>query len=137
MDQETSTNEKSEIYNEEKEDQNTTNGTNVFDCSFFPKDLLLEEKRLKEEHEEKFKTEVNLLKNFDENERKERFQNLLTLLENSTKLTMIFENRLKMCKQQIIKKELEKSKLTKKNILSKEAGLTKKSEGIDEEKYFV
>lgn len=39
----------------------------------------------------------------DEQVRKNRYQNLLKLLENSTKLTNIFESRLKKCKQQIIK----------------------------------
>jgi len=43
------------------------------------------------------------LEELDNEERKKRFQNLLTLLENSTKLTDLFETRLKKCKLQIIK----------------------------------
>lgn len=39
----------------------------------------------------------------DEEQRERRYKNLLTLLENSNKLTNVFENRLKKCKQQIIK----------------------------------
>lgn len=43
------------------------------------------------------------MEDLDEQARKKRYQNLLVLLENSTKLTNVFENRLKRCKQQIIK----------------------------------
>lgn len=39
----------------------------------------------------------------DEKEKKKRFQNLLTLLESSTRLTHLFEARIKQCKDQIIK----------------------------------
>lgn len=43
------------------------------------------------------------MEDLDEQVRKKRYQNLLSLLENSTKLTNLFETRLKKCKQQIIK----------------------------------
>lgn len=39
----------------------------------------------------------------DDEERKKRYKNLLTLLENSTKLSHAFETRLKKCKLEIIK----------------------------------
>lgn len=38
----------------------------------------------------------------DDEERKERYKNLLTLLENSTKLSNAFETRLKKCKLKIV-----------------------------------
>lgn len=46
---------------------------------------------------------INQVINLDENERKIRYQHLLELLNKSSKLTNIFESRLKRCKQQIIK----------------------------------
>lgn len=43
------------------------------------------------------------MNNLDEAEKSKRFESLHTLLINSTKLTNIFEFRLKKCKSQIIK----------------------------------
>ncbi|XP_050422479.1 lymphoid-specific helicase-like isoform X2 [Adelges cooleyi] len=81
--------------------------TNLIDNSFLPKEMLIEEQRLREEHRQEDDAMVDDL---DEQEKQKRFQNLLTLLENSTKLTDIFETRLKKCKLQIIKKEIQAKK---------------------------
>uniref|UniRef100_A0A2S2PYX8 Lymphoid-specific helicase n=1 Tax=Sipha flava TaxID=143950 RepID=A0A2S2PYX8_9HEMI len=111
---------------------NSQNDINNEDC-FFPKEILLEEQRLKEEHtEEDEKTVINDL---NEKQRKERFQNLLTLLENSTKLTNVFETRLKKCKLQIIKKEQEKANKMKGKIPSKTMNSLKIENGNEEDNY--
>ncbi|KAF0757522.1 lymphoid-specific helicase-like [Aphis craccivora] len=54
--------------------------------------------------------------NMDDEERKKRYKNLLTLLENSTKLSHAFETRLKKCKLEIIKADLEKANKVDENL---------------------
>ncbi|XP_022175551.1 lymphocyte-specific helicase-like [Myzus persicae] len=58
------------------------------------------------------------LHNMDNEEREKRYNNLLRLLENSTKLSNAFETRLKNCKLQIIKNELEKANQVHENVPS-------------------
>ncbi|CAI6377398.1 unnamed protein product [Macrosiphum euphorbiae] len=93
---------------------NTDEEIDIPDIGFFPKELVLEEQRLKEDHTKK--DEESLVNDLDEKEKRVRFQNLLTLLKNSTKLSNLFESRLKICKIQIIKKELGNAMTMKENV---------------------
>lgn len=119
---------------------NTNEEIDISNIGFFPKELLLEEQRLNEDHAKK--DEDALIDNLNEKERKERFQNLLTLLKSSIKLSNLFESRLKKCKLQIIKKELGKAKKTKENVPNSKDKLSKitNSQTIDnviEEEYYL
>ncbi|CAI6353834.1 unnamed protein product [Macrosiphum euphorbiae] len=56
------------------------------------------------------------LHSMDNEEREKRYKNLLKLLQNSNKLSNAFDTKLKNCKLQIIKKELEKSNKVDENV---------------------
>ncbi|XP_060867780.1 lymphoid-specific helicase-like isoform X3 [Metopolophium dirhodum] len=119
---------------------NTDEEIDIPNIGFFPKELLLEEQRLKEDHTKK--DEESLVNDLDEKERKVRFQNLLTLLRNSIKLSNLFESRLKKCKLQIIKKELGKAKKMKENVPSLKDESTKITDNqsivdVNEEEYYL
>ncbi|XP_060841457.1 lymphoid-specific helicase-like [Rhopalosiphum padi] len=125
----------------EHENHNNINeDIDISNIGFFPKELLLEEQRLNEDHARK--DEEALVDDLDEKKRKERFQNLLTLLKSSIKLSNLFESRLKKCKLQIIKKELKKAKKMKENVPNSNDELTKITnnqsvEDVNEEEYYL
>ncbi|XP_025198371.1 lymphoid-specific helicase-like [Melanaphis sacchari] len=79
---------------------------NVMDQSSVNVENSLQENNISSEH------------GMDNEERTKRYKNLLTLLENSTKLSNAFETRLKKCKLQIIKSELAKANKVDENVSS-------------------
>ncbi|XP_050542217.1 lymphoid-specific helicase-like isoform X2 [Daktulosphaira vitifoliae] len=107
---------KTEIKDENEDSglDNITSRNNIMDNSFFPKEMLLEEQRLQEERDKEDKEAMVDDLNIEEKEK--RFKNLLVLLENSTKLTNLFESRLKKCKLQIIKRELKNAQKMNENL---------------------
>uniref|UniRef100_A0A2S2NSL2 Lymphoid-specific helicase n=1 Tax=Schizaphis graminum TaxID=13262 RepID=A0A2S2NSL2_SCHGA len=126
--------------NEHENHNNINEDIDLSNIGFFPKELLLEEQRLNEDHAKK--DEEALVDDLDEKKRKERFQNLLTLLKSSIKLSNLFESRLKKCKLQIIKKELNKAKKMKENVPNSNDELTKITnnqsvEDVNEEEYYL
>uniref|UniRef100_A0A2S2PE67 Lymphoid-specific helicase n=1 Tax=Schizaphis graminum TaxID=13262 RepID=A0A2S2PE67_SCHGA len=101
-------------------------------------DILMEESPIDEDNSIQEDTNSSLNNNMDDEERMRRYTNLLALLENSTKLSNAFETRLKNCKLQIIKSELEKAnKVDKDDPSNIENNLVKDSNNqpIENEEY--
>ncbi|VVC28871.1 Helicase, C-terminal,Helicase superfamily 1/2, ATP-binding domain,P-loop containing nucleoside [Cinara cedri] len=82
---------------------------NAEDTESISEDVLLGEvcpKKINSTHQ------GSTLNDLDEEEKKLKFQNLLQLLDKSLKITNIFETRLQQCKDEIIQRELEKTKIS-------------------------
>ncbi|XP_027851199.2 lymphoid-specific helicase-like [Aphis gossypii] len=90
----------------------TKNGMDSFDQV----DVLTEEKSSIDVDNSVQENNHSSLHNMDDEERKERYKNLLTLLENSTKLSNAFETRLKKCKLKIVEAKLEKTNKIDENV---------------------
>ncbi|XP_026818063.1 lymphoid-specific helicase-like [Rhopalosiphum maidis] len=101
-------------------------------------DILMEEESPIDEDNSIQEDANSSLNDMDDEEKMRRYTNLLALLENSTKLSNAFETRLKNCKLQIIKSELEKANKVDKDVPSNiENNLIKDSNNqpIENEEY--